>query len=63
MSTYRYRGYLVGWERRNGLLLVSVSPATPDIPILPRYFFQTTAQSEAEALAEAKSSVDRVLAN
>ena len=39
-SIYRYRGYLVGWERRNGLLLVSVSPATPDLPILPRYFFQ-----------------------
>ena len=61
-SIYRYREYLLGLERRNGLLLISVSPATPDLPILRRYFFETAAHSEAEALAEAKCRVDRMFA-
>jgi hypothetical protein len=39
-----------------------VSPATPNLPI-HRYFFQTAAQSEAEALAKAESRMARVLAN
>ena len=58
----QYRGYLVGLERRHGLLLVSVSPATPDLPILHHCLFEASTQSEAEALSEARYRVDRVLA-
>lgn len=50
-----HRGYLVGFERNNGRLLVSVFPKTPDLPILRRYSFESAGQSEGEALAEAKT--------
>jgi hypothetical protein len=62
-STYRYRGYIVALHRKHGFVLVSVSPTTPDLPILHRCLFEYEAQSEIEAMAEAKSRVDRVLAN
>ncbi len=61
--TYQYRGYLVRLERGNGILLVSVSPATPDLPILHRCLFEARTQSQAEALNEARYRVDRVLAD
>jgi hypothetical protein len=61
-STHRYRGYLVGLEHKNGRLLICVSPATPDLPILHRCLFETAAHSMTEALAEAKSRVDQALA-
>ena len=60
-STYRYRGYRVGLERRRGLILVSVSPETPDLPILRRARFELAAQSDIEVMAEARNRVDRVL--
>ena len=59
---YQYRGYVIGVERRHGLLLVSVSPATADLPILRRCLFEVSTQSEAEAMREAQNRVDRVLA-
>jgi hypothetical protein len=42
-------------------MLVSVSPITPDLPILRQYLFESAAQSELEAVAEAKAHVDKVL--
>jgi hypothetical protein len=59
-STHRYRGYVIGLERKHGTLLVSVSPATPDLPILCRCT-ETSTRCEAEAMAEAKNRVDWVL--
>ena len=61
-SSHRYRGYVIGLEWRYGALLVSVSPATPDLPILHRRV-DTSTQSEAEAMVEAKNRVDRALSN
>jgi hypothetical protein len=62
-STYRYRGYLVGLQRRQGHILVAVSPETPDLPILHRCMFEIAARSEIEAMAEARNRVDRVCAS
>jgi hypothetical protein len=59
-SIHRYRGYLIGLERKHGVLLVSVSPATPDLPILGRCIDAST-RCEAEAMVEAKNRVDRAL--
>ena len=61
--TSQYRGYLVRLVREDGMLLVSVSPATPDLPILHRCLFEIRTEFEAEALSEVRSRVDRVLAN
>jgi len=59
----KYRGYIIGLERRSRIWLVSVSPATPDLPITQRYSFEAAAQSAMGAMAEAKSWVDRVLSS
>ena len=61
--TCQYRGYIIRLERRGDLLLVSVSPATSDLPILHRCLFEARSQSEVEALSEVRYRVDRVLAN
>jgi len=60
-SQSTYRGYIIGMQSRGCIWLISVSPTTPDLPILRRYSFEATAQSEIEAMAEAKGRVDRVL--
>ena len=57
-----YRGYIIGVERKTSIWLITVSPKTPDLPILHRHSSETRAQSEADAIAEAKGRVDRVLA-
>jgi hypothetical protein len=62
-SLYRYRGYLVDLQPRQGHILISVSPETPDLPILHRCLFEITAQSETEAIAEARTRVDRALSS
>jgi len=61
--TCHYRGYLVRLVHGDGILLLSVSPETPDLPILHRCLFEARTQSEADALSEARYRVDRVLAN
>jgi hypothetical protein len=61
--TYQYRGYIVGLHPEHGPMLVSVSPTTPDLPILRRYLFEIAAQTELEAMAEAKARVDKILAS
>jgi hypothetical protein len=57
-----YRGYVIGVKRKGRLWFVSVSPSRADLPILYHYSFEI-AESETEAMAEAKSQVDRVLAS
>jgi len=32
-----YRGYIIGVERKTSIWLITVSPKTPDLPILDRY--------------------------
>jgi hypothetical protein len=59
----KYRGYAIGVERKGRTWLVSVSPTRADLPILHSYSFEPVVRSETEAVAEAKSRVDRVLAN
>ena len=57
-----YRGYAIGVERRSNIWIIFASPKTPDLPILACYCSQATAQTEIDALAEAKCRVDKVLA-
>jgi hypothetical protein len=57
-----YRGYTIGVEQKDSIWLITVSPKTPDLPILHCYCTKSRLQSEADAMAEAKSRVDTVLA-
>jgi hypothetical protein len=57
-----YRGYTIGVERNGGIWLITTSPKTPDLPILYRHSSETRAQSEIDAISEAKGRVDRLLA-
>ena len=57
-----YRGYTIGVERKGSIWLITASPKTADLPILHCYCSKATAQSETDAIAEAKYRVDRVLA-
>jgi hypothetical protein len=56
-----YRGYTIDLEQKDSIWLIAVSPVTPDLPILRRYCTQALLKCEADAIAEAKSRVDRVL--
>jgi hypothetical protein len=57
-----YRGYIIGVERKGSIWLITTSPKTSDLPILRCYCSKVRAQSEADAIAEAKYRVDRLLA-
>ena len=57
-----YRGYTIGVECKGSIWLITASPKTADLPILHCYCSKATAQSETDAIAEAKYRVDRVLA-
>ena len=56
-----YRGYAITVEHKSGVWFITASPKTSDLPILRCYFSKAT-QSEADAMAEAKYRVDKVLA-
>jgi len=56
-----YRGYIIGVECQGRIWFTTASPKTPDLPIMDCFTSKATAKSETEALAEAKSRVDRVL--
>ena len=56
-----YRGYTIGLEQKASVWFITVSPRTPDLPILLRYCTKVI-KSEADAITEAKSRVDKVLA-
>jgi hypothetical protein len=57
-----YRGYTIGLEQKASVWFITVSPRTPDLPILRRYCTKVILKSEADAITEAKSQVDKVLA-
>jgi hypothetical protein len=57
-----YRGYTIGVERKGSIWFTTASPKTPDLPILDCFGWKAMAQSETDAIAEAKYRVDRVLA-
>jgi hypothetical protein len=57
----RYRGYDILMRRRDLCWMVTMKPSRPELPEFQRYSFQTTTQSEREALAEAKRRVDHAL--
>jgi hypothetical protein len=56
-----YRGYTIGVEQRGSIWVITVSPKTPDLPILHWYCTKTRAKSEPDAIAEAKFQVDKAL--
>jgi len=58
-----YRGYTIGLEQTGSVWFITVSPKTPDLPILRCYCTKAILKSEADAIAEAKSRVDSVLAS
>ena len=55
-----YRGYKIGIEEEGRSCVVTVTPKTSELPILPWNSFH--APSEQDALAEAQRRVDRLLA-
>jgi hypothetical protein len=58
-----YRGYAIGVERRGNSWVIFASPKAPDLPILRCYCSMAKAQTEIDAIAEAKCRVDKVRAN
>jgi len=56
-----YRGYAIGLQQKGSIWFITVTPMTPDLPLLRRYCTQALLKCEADAVAEAKSRVDRVL--
>ena len=57
-----HRGYTLGVEHKGSTWCITASPKTSDLPILRCYCSKARAQSETDAIAEAKYRVDRVLA-
>ena len=57
-ETYRYRGYEIEWSS----WCVSVYSTRSDLPIMSRSTLRSLTHSRAEALVEAKLSIDRILA-
>jgi hypothetical protein len=55
-----YRGYTIDLEQKDSIWFIAVSPMTPDLPILRCYCTKVVLKSEA--IFEAKSRVDMVLA-
>ena len=57
-----YRGYTIGLEQKASVWFITVSPKTPDLPILRCYCTKAILKSETDCITEAKSRVDKVLA-
>lgn len=61
-DTFRYRGYDIVPTLEWSKWCVSVYPARADLPILSHSTLRTLSGDKEEALAEAKQSIDRILA-
>jgi hypothetical protein len=61
-ETYRYRGYEIVPRREWSSWCVSVYSTRSDLPIMSRSTLRSLTHSRAEALVEAKLSIDRILA-
>jgi hypothetical protein len=57
----QYRGYDIVPTRQWSSWCVGIYPTRADLPILPRSILTTLALRKADAVAEAKYSIDRIL--
>jgi hypothetical protein len=57
----RYRGYQLVPKRQWSSWCVGVYPTRADLPILTRSTLRTLAPRRADAVAEAKQTIDRIL--
>jgi len=58
-----YRGYEIVPQRQWSGWCVGVYPTRADLPILTRSTLQTLASRKADAVAEAKKNIDRILSS
>jgi hypothetical protein len=58
-----YRGYEIVLQRQWSQWCASIFPVREDLPLIPRSTLRTLASSKTDALAEAKESIDRMLAS
>ena len=61
-DTYRYRGYEIVPRREYARWSVGVYSTQADLPILSRSTLKAMTPNEEEAVAEAKQTIDRILA-
>lgn len=59
----RYRGYQIQMRREWSNWCVTVHPTRPDLPILTRSALSILSPRKEDALAEAKNSIDQLLAD
>jgi glutathione S-transferase len=57
----RYRGYDIVPKRQWSSWCVGIYPTRADLPILPRSTLSALATRKADAVAEAKQAIDRIL--
>jgi len=57
----QYRGYEIVPKRQWSSWCVGVYPTRADLPILTRSTLRTLAPRKADAVAEAKQTIDRIL--
>jgi hypothetical protein len=61
MESYQYRGYDIVPTRQWSSWCAGIYPTRSDLPILPRSTLSILAPRQADAIAEAKQTIDRIL--
>jgi hypothetical protein len=61
MEISQYRGYQIVPKRQWSSWCVAVYPTRADLPILTRSILQSLASRRADAVAEAKQTIDLIL--
>jgi hypothetical protein len=62
-DTYRYRGYEIVPTRQWANWCVSIYATRADLPLMSRSTLRTLAPQKEDAVAEAKQTIDQVLAH